>query len=341
MSVTIADVARLASVSKATVSAVLNDRPGISPKTRVKVLEVIKKLDYHPNQIARALSNKETKSIGLVIKEIDNPFFAKITKGVFDICSQQGYTVLLGSSELSPAKERECIETLIKQRVDGLIISPLQGSTLDFTYLSELISQNYPLVTLEKVQNHRTNFVDIDNAQAACQAVSYLIRQGHTRIAHFAGPGYSAHANDRIEGYKQAFIDHRLKLNPQAIIRVGSYIQNGYQKGRELFKTSHLPSAVFCYNDLVAIGLLNALEELNISVPGSISVLGFDDIEFCESVKVPLTTVHVPSYEIGQSAADLLIQQIKQRMQPLNRNITLAASLIVRKSCASIMAGEK
>ncbi|HDP99619.1 MAG TPA: LacI family transcriptional regulator, partial [bacterium] len=266
--------------------------------------------------------------------EIDNPYFARVMKGVFDVCCELGYTVLLGSSELSPAQELENIETLASQRVDGLIISPLQGADSDFTYLSDLIHDRYPLVMLGAVKNYTTSVVDIDNISAAYQAVSYLINLGHTEIAYFSGPTYSAHSFDRLQGYQQALIDHKLPIRKDFIINVGSYIENGYQSGKKFYsRQSKRPSAVFCYNDLVAIGLINALIESNIKVPDQVSVIGVDDIDICGSIKIPLTTIHVPAYEIGRKASELLIRQIQNSDQLLNEKIILKTRLVQRNSC--------
>jgi len=335
MKITITDVARIANVSKASVSAVLNNKPTVALQTREKILKVIKKLNYRPNEVARSLSSRKTRSVGLVIKEIDNPYFARVMNGVFDACCEKGYTVLLGSSELSPAQEFQSIETLTHQRVDGLIISPLQRFDSDFTYLADLIHERYPLVMLGTVKNYSTNIVDVDNVSAAYQAVSYLISLGHTEIAYFSGPVYSAHSFDRMEGFRLALIDHKLPIRKDYIFEVGSYIANGYQAGKKFFsKQSELPSAVLCYNDLVAIGLINALLELGITVPEQVSVIGFDDIDICESVKIPLTTIHVPAYEIGRQASELLIRQIQDSDQSFNEKIILATKLVERNSCS-------
>jgi LacI family transcriptional regulator len=229
----------------------------------------------------------------------------------------------------------QSIEALTSQRVDGLIISPLQDQEMDFTYLADLQREKYPLVTLGTVKNYTTNVVDIDNVSAAREAVNYLIELGHTEIAYFAGPSYSSHSTDRLAGYQQAFMDRNLPIPKNFIQQVGSYIGNSYQVGKEFFsQQNNLPTAVFCYNDLVAIGLINALLELGIPVPDQVSVIGFDDIDICESVKVPLTTVHVPAYEIGSKAAELLIQQIMNTGEIINEKIILEAKLIERKSCA-------
>lgn len=334
---TISDIAKLANVSKSAVSIVLNNKSGVSEKTRSKVLEIIEKYNYNPSQIAQSLVVRETKSIGLIIKEIDNPYFAKLMRGVYDQCSHYGYSVLLGSSELSADRETEIIKTLVSKRVDGLIISPLQGEESDFSYLHNLLNDNYPVVVLGIITNYSTNFVDIDNIKAAYDAVTYLIQHGHKKIAYFAGPVHSGHGQRRLEGYKQAMIDHNLQIDKNYIIQVEPYAPNGYEAGKELFsKKIELPTAVFCYNDLVAIGLINALTEIGIDVPNSVSVMGFDNIDFSKYVKIPLTTIQMPAYDIGKSAADLLIKQINNSTAPLFEKVILEHKIIERNSVSEI-----
>lgn len=335
MPITITDIARMANVSKATVSAVLNDRPGISHHTRERVREIIEKVHYKPNQLARSLTQRHTKSIGLLIKEIDNPYFSKIMKGVFDSCMDRGYTVLLGSSEQSPAKELQSIETLVSQRVDGLIIAPLQGEDVDFDYLSKLIREKVPLVTLGEVTNFKTNVVEVDNVEGAYKAVSYLQSLGHEKIAYFSGPSHSAYSYDRLEGYRRALLEWQFQLKQDYILQVGPYIENGYERGKAFFgSVADLPTAVLCYNDLVAIGLIDALLEMGIDVPGEVSVIGFDNIDICDSVKVPLTTVDVLAYQIGKTAADLLVEQISEPTLPLNKKVVLEPKIVIRQSVA-------
>jgi DNA-binding LacI/PurR family transcriptional regulator len=191
------------------------------------------------------------------------------------------------------------------------------------------------VVVLGEVKNYSTSRVDIDNIKAAYDAVSYLIKLGHRRIAHFAGPVHSGHGQKRLEGYKQALIDNNIPINKKHILSVEPYILSGFKAGIELFsKNSKLPSAVFCYNDLVAVGLINALLELKIRVPEKVSVIGFDNIDFSKFVKIPLTTIQMPAYEIGETAATLIINQITNSSAPLNENIVLEHKLIERNSCA-------
>lgn len=334
---TISDIAKLANVSNSAVSIVLNNKTGVSDKTRAKVLEIIKKYNYTPNNIAQSLVAKETKSIGLIIKEIDNPYFAKVMKGVYDASSELGYSVLLGSSELSLEKESEIINIFLNKRVDGLIISPLQSERANFSYLSNILNANYPLVVLGNIQNYLTNTVDIDNYKAAYDAVTYLIKLGHKKIAHLGGPLHSGHGQKRLEGYKQAHIDNYIPMNNAFIVAIEPYTTYGYKAAVEMFSTNdEKPTAIFCYNDLVAIGVIEALTKLNIKVPEKVSVVGFDNIEFSGFVRIPLTTVQMPAYEIGKSATNLLIKQITNAPDQLNENIVLEHNLIIRDSCARL-----
>ncbi len=334
MTLTISDIAKLANVSKSAVSIVLNNKPGVSDKTREKVLEIVKKYNYNPSQIAQSLVARKTKSIGLIITEIDNPFFSKVMKGVYYTCSEAGYTVLIGSSELSPQKEKDIIDNFKSKRIDGFIISPLRGEGVDYLYLSNLLKENFPFVMLRNVSNYAINLVDIDNFKAAYEAVSYLIKNGHTEIAYLAGPPHSGHSIERLEGYKQALIDNAIKIRDEFIIEAGSYLADGYRTGKKFISSlKNFPSAVFCYNDLVAIGFINALNEFGIEVPSKISVMGFDNIDFSEYIKNPLTTINMPAYEIGKTASNLLIEQISNSDRFLNKKVIIEAELVERESC--------
>ncbi len=330
---TIDDIARLASVSKATVSAVLNDKPGVARLTRDRVAAIIDRFNYQPSHVARSLSVRSTKSIGLVIKEIDNPYYTRIMRGVFDACSRRGYTVFLGSSELTFVQEEKSIQAMVNQQVDGLILTPLQGGNRDITYLATLIARKFPLVLIGEVKNLQTGVVTILNADAAYEAVSYLIQQGRRDIAYFAGPATSMHNDERYEGYRRALAEHELAISPRYVREAGSYFEGGRKEGLELFGgPGEKPTAVFCYNDLVAIGLINALQELKIRVPEDVAVIGFDNIDFCRYANVPLTTIENPAAAMGEAAADLLIGQIEQGDRFVPERITLNARLIKRSS---------
>jgi LacI family transcriptional regulator len=333
LKITISEIAKLANVSKSSVSLVINKKAGVSAKTREKVLRIIEKYNYNPNEIARSLAGRETRSIGLVIKEIDNPYFARLIRGVYDACLQLGYLVLLGSSEHLPEKEAETIKTLISKRVDGIIISPLQREDFDFSSFPDLLQEKFPLVVLGTVSNSTIRIVDIDNLKAAYDAATYLIQKGHRRIAHLAGP--TAHGRIRMEGYKQALLDHNIPIERSLIGHVEPSVSSGYKVGKAMFAGNpEPPTAVFCYNDLVAIGLMNALHELEIDVPGSVSIMGFDNIEIDNYLRIPLTTIEMPAYEIGMAAAKLLIRHIGARSSNHVERIILEHRIVERESVA-------
>jgi LacI family transcriptional regulator len=335
--ITIGDVANMAGVSRATVSSVLNNRSTVAATTRERVLEVIHKLNYQPNQIARSLSVRKTMAIGLVVKQIDNPYFTKVMRSVLEFFSEREYTVLLGSSELSPEKEKESIKTLLRQRVEGLIVSPLQGQGTDLSYLSRLIQDHMPLVLLDKVLNIPANVVEIENAIAAEEAITHLIRLGHRRITYYAGPDYSLHNVERLNGFHQAMMKNGIQILPSSVRKAGVYINDGFHAAMEQFSASgDKPTAIFCFNDLVAIGVMNALSELKLRVPDDVSIIGFDDIEFCNVARVPLSSVRVPALDIGRAAAKLLIKQIENRGKNLNEVIELKAPLVLRASCTKL-----
>ena len=236
MPLTINDIARLGKCSKATVSAVLNEKPGISRATRERILDIVKKYNYKPSQLARSLYTQKTRTIGLVIKEIDNPFFAKLMRGVYQVCAEHDYTVLLGSSELSVEHQRESIDALKSQQVEGIIISPLYGDDVNQQLLFDIQTDRCPVVLLNDIGLKEMACVGIDNRKAAREAVAYLIANGHTRIGCLAGPEHSINAAERVKGYKEALDAAGLPREADFIKRAGSTIEDGYRTGKAVFQ---------------------------------------------------------------------------------------------------------
>lgn len=337
MKLTISDIAKLANVSVSAVSIVLNNKPGVSKKTREKITKIIEKYNYNPSQIAQSLASKETKSLGLIVKEIDNPHFSKVMKGVYDTASKYGYTVLLGSSELDNDKEAEIINTMLSNRVDGLILSPIQNDEINFKSLANLLNDEIPLIILGMIDNQSVNSVDIDNCKAAEEAVNHLIKLGHRKIAYFGGPPHSGHAKKRYLGYQLALNENGIPLNDQFIYNVGPNIEDSFQIALDLFsKKSDLPTAVFCYNDLAAIGVMSALEKLGINVPEDVSVFGFDNIDFGKYLKIPLSSIDLPAYRIGEEAVKLIIEIIQSNSTISNKKVVLDHKVVRRNTCAVV-----
>jgi len=336
---TISDVAQQAGVSKATVSAVLNDKGTVNQSTRDRVLEVITRLNYRPSSLARRTGADRAKSIGLLIKESHNPFYAEIITAARRRANADGYTLLVASSEGEYDSERRIFELLRAKDVDGILVNPVFDENADLSPLFELKRRNFPLVLLEEIKGVRASLVDIDNVNATRLAAKHLIDLGHTRIAHFAGPHYSIQSEQRAAGLRRAFSESSLMFRDQMVVRAGARLEDGYRTGLEFFRTVPIedrPTAVICFNDLVAIGLLRALRELNLAVPGEVSVVGHDDIDLLSYLPLGLTTVHIPKRAMAEVATDLLIRHIESREPLAPRRVVVDARLVVRESTCDL-----
>jgi LacI family transcriptional regulator/LacI family repressor for deo operon, udp, cdd, tsx, nupC, and nupG len=336
---TINDVARLAGVSKATVSAVLNDTGTVKRSTRERVLSVIESLNYRKSGPDRRSTGQQVRSLALVIKEIDNPFYGEVITGARAAADDAGYTLLVMSSEGGHEAERRAVELLQRKEVDGLILTPVLDGDADLSHLFELKRRNFPFVLLEEVRGVPGSLIDVDNAEASRRAVEFLIGQGHTRIVHFAGPGYSSHSQERIDGVRRACSGSHVIFTDQDVVRAGAHLEDGYRAGLAYFRerpAAEHPTAVTCYNDLVALGLCRALAELGLNVPGDVSVIGFDDVALLDYLPLRLTTVRMPKGEMGRLAAQLLIRHIESREAVPPEKVYLEAELVVRDSTRAL-----
>lgn len=336
---TITDVAALAGVSKATVSAVLNNKAVIKEATRRAVLRAIDELNYRPSRSARRRFRPASgKSITFIAKESQNPYYAEIVAGIQKVAGEKGYLVSMSSSERQYELEHQIVEQCMEREVTGLIITPILHDDVDLSHLFELKRHNIPFVLLEDVRGVRASLVDVDNVIASFHAVMYLIERGHSDIVHFCGPHYSQHSQERIEGVRRAFSESHLRFTDSTIISAGDSPDAGYEAALGFFTERHgsLPTAVTCYNDLVALGVLKALGELGIAVPEEVSVIGFDDLDILRFFPLPLTTVRVPKFEMGRRSAELLIAQIEKQNHAQPEKVSLPAELIVRATTRSL-----
>ncbi len=334
---TIHDVASRAGVSIGTVSAVINRKDTVSRSTRRNVLEVITELNYRPRAAARRrLQASVEKSIGLVVKEIQNPYFGDIIIGAQDAAAEAGYNVLVSHSGRNYALEQQLVQLLVAKDVDGLIINPLLDANSDLSHLFELKRHNIPFVLIENVKGLQASMVDVDNVEAEKAAVEYLVGLGHKHIVHFSGPPYSMHSDERIEGVRRAFSARELVLHEQDVLVGGATLEEGYKTGLDYFRDNTAPpTAVACYNDLFAIGLMRAVLELGLRIPQDLSVVGYDDIEMASYAPVPLTTVRVPKKEMGRHAAEMLIRSVNAANGKDIEKMIIKADLVVRGSTAA------
>jgi LacI family transcriptional regulator len=339
--VTIDDVAHLAGVSKGTVSAVINQKKTVNPETRDHILDAIKKLNYRPRASARNLRKEraEPPAIGLLIRRLDNPIFAEMAIGVMDYCTERGYLLYIASSEGDHLYEDTVTDSFADKDIKGALISPIIDGTTEIEHLFKLKMLNFPFVLLENIKGIKASIVSIDNSGAIKDAMKFLMANGHSNIVHFAGPESSYLTAKRIDGFRQAFSESPFTFKNNMIVAAGSRLEDGYRAAMEYFKDrrrDEYPTAIICFNDLVAIGAMSALSELNIRIPEDVSVIGHDDITFARYTPVRLTTVRIPMRELGRKAAELLIDSI-EASEPLPvTTILLPTELIVRDSTRSL-----
>ncbi|WP_435103618.1 LacI family DNA-binding transcriptional regulator [Arhodomonas sp. AD133] len=306
--VTIADVARRAGVSTATVSRALKQPDRVSEATRERVQAAIDAVDYVPNSLGRNLRTQRTGTVVLVVRDIGNPFYLEIFRGVEAAARERGLSVLMGHTENDAERERWYFDMVRERRADGLI---LMTGKLPPGFRVTARSTRVPIVVaLEYLEDVRLPTVRIDNVAAAREATAYLAGLGHRRIAHVSGPTPELMSRDRLDGYRAGLADAGLAGDEALIVRGDYSMAAGREATARLLALEPPPTAVFCANDEMAMGVIAAAREAGVEVPAGLSVVGFDDIVFARNFSPPLTTVAQPRQEIGQRALELLAAQL-------------------------------
>lgn len=303
--ITYSDIARLAKVSKATVSKVLNNKPGISQATRQRVLKSCQKLGYTPNLIARSLRLKKTHSIGLVIPDLMNQFFSEFSKGVQLHAQERGYTVLLGDSFEDEEKEKLLVETFISRQVDALIVI----STVPKPEYINRVS--VPLVFADRFVEGAKYFVSSDSFTGGFIGTDYLIKTGRKNIMIISGPQRFYTNKQRVSGCKEALLKHTDKgINFRFLEVENVSVDTGIELGKKILEEGNIPDAIFALSDLLAVGMLKALRK-NFSIPDQLSILGFDNIRECEYVSPEISSVHQEKFQMGVEAAKMVIDCVE------------------------------
>ena len=338
--VTIEEIAKKAGVSKGTVSAVLNEKNNVKASTKENILQVMKALNYRPKGVARNLKiGNAGKCIGIIVKELNYPFFTTIAEGAKEFARSRGYSLIIASSDYDLGSEKRFTDLFSAKDIRGAIIAPILEGKSEIEHLLKLKMLNYPFVLLADVKGITANVVEIDNKRAIKKAVEYLINRGHKKIVHFAGPSESAHTVDRIDGFRDAINESTLVFKKEMIIPIGAHHEVSYERTAKYFKSRNrkdYPTAVVCFNDLQALAVMEALKDLRIKVPKDISIIGNDDIHCAGIYSMPFTTIKSPQREIGQKAAEILIRNIESpNLIPIER-IVLDTELIIRKSTKRI-----
>ncbi|TOM88444.1 substrate-binding domain-containing protein [Vibrio parahaemolyticus] len=328
---TMKDIAKLAGVSTSTVSHVINKTRFVSEEISERVNNAAKELNYYaPSALARSLKVNRTQTIGMLVTTSTNPFFGEVVKGVERSCYHKGYSLILCNTEGDNERMRQSINTLLQKRVDGLILmcSSLEGERID-------VFERYPdipvvvmdwgpmLFTSDKIQDN--------SLRGGYLAAKYLIDCGHTEIGCITGPLIKHQAQMRYEGYKRAMNEAGLEFNANWIIESDFECEGGYQAFKKMAERGTLPSSIFVSNDMMAMGVINAANELGIKVPDDLSIIGYDDIHIAKFMSPSLTTIHQPKYRLGQAAVETLVRRLDDKSNEA-QVVQLEPTLVVRNS---------
>ena len=327
--VTISDVAKLANVSKATVSRVLNQNPQVKKEIRERVLRAIDELGFRPSAIARNLATKRTNMIGLILPDITNPYFPVLARGIEDAAHRLGYSLFISNTDNDPKLERKYINDMVAQQVGGIV---LISSSLDDRTVHELTRLEIPIVLCDRlIPGTPFPAVLIDDFKAAYEAVTYLIKQGHARIAHLAGPNNVNSSENRKRGYVQAMLDAGL----EPFVSIGEFnFESGVQQAAFVLEEFD-PTAIFASNDLLALGAIQEIQRRGRRIPEDVAIIGCDDISFSRMSRPTLSTISIPVYQIGVTAGEILDQLIKGvSVEP--KTIIVEHRLILRESTGGV-----
>jgi len=327
--VTISDVAREAGVSMMTVSRVLNDKADVAAETRLRVLEVIRQLGYRPSRLARSLVTKRTNTLGLVVPDNANPFFSDLARGVERSADESGYIVYLCNTDEDPKRETAILRSLEERRVDGVVLC---SSRLEDEELAAAL-QGYGAVVLvnRQLSAESVSAVWVDDELAGRLAAQHLLLSGHRRIAFLAGPLASRSGRLRRKGFQSELSAAGVSCPPEWMPHGAPTVEGGTTAAYQVLTCQPAPTALFCFNDLVAVGALLACTELGLGVPHDVAVVGADDIPLAALVTPALTTVRVPRYELGSQAVRLLLEQVAGQAGG-GQEVVLKPELVVRDS---------
>ncbi|WP_432408958.1 LacI family DNA-binding transcriptional regulator [Wukongibacter sp. M2B1] len=333
MKITIKEIAKMAGVSTATVSKILNKKDkNISDSTRQKVLGIVKEHNYIPNTIARSLVTRQTKTIGLVIPDIANPFFPELARGAEDKANESGYNIIFCNTDDNIEKEEKYINMLIEKMIDGIIFTQSAKRTMGFKNLN---LRSTPIVLIDRDMELEgvVGKVLVDNFAGAYEGVSYLLDKGYRKIAFITGALTTDTSVNRLNGYKNALIDFGILYDDEYVL-AGEYKSEwGFKAIEQLVNKETDFDAVFCGNDLIALSVIKALKNYGKAIPEDVGVLGFDDIYMSKFIEPELSTIRQPNYEMGYKAVEILINILENPTgKNIERKLVLNTELIIRKS---------
>lgn len=326
----IKDIARAAKVSHATVSRALRDSPLVNPETAGRIRQIAHSMGYRPSAVARGLVTKKTKTIGVVVTSIADPFNAEVLSGIEETANDHGYSVFLANSNADPARELKVVHSFHERRVDGILVP---ASRVGALYLPLLAQLQAPIVLINN--QHPGEFVHsvmIDNLTASREATQHLLQLGHKRIAYLGDQFGFQSDTERYSGYRQALEQADLPFRPELVAHGDGKAEGGGQAMEKLLALSEPPTAVFCYNDMSALGALRVIRARGLSVPADISLIGFDDLFIASYTDPMLTTIRQPKQQMGRMAMEILLKLFAGSLP--TTNIQVQGELIVRESTA-------
>ena len=328
---TIRDIAKMAKVSHTTVSRVLNNAPRVREETRRRILELVSILDYRPHARARAFASKRSHLLGLLVSDISNPFYAELARGIEDKAHEKGYNVIFCSTDEKSERMKTYTNLMMDAGVDGLIFASVH---LHEPVTEKLIDERFPVVLVNrKLSGSSYNYVICNNIQGAYEITEHLINLGHRKIAIITGSSNLSTGRERLQGYQKALKNHGIDFNQNYVIQGPFKRETGYEAAKKLLTMKDGPRAIFAGNDFMAIGVIDAIEELGMNIPEDVAVVGFDDTEFASHLRTKLTTVSQRKYEMGNLAVQILIDYIERKQKNYIHKVILEPKLVIRESC--------
>lgn len=325
------DVAERASVSVTTVSHVINQSRPVSDELRGRVLAAMEELGYQPNTLARSLRRGETHTIGIIIPDSANPFFAEVARGIENTSFEHGYSVILCNTDNDLERESLYTDVLVKKQVDGILFV---AAGLSAENIQALQKRGIPLVIVDRqVSGVEVDSVLTDNVQGGLLATRHLIELGHNRIGCIVGPSDLTPSAARITGYQQALNEAGISYDEALIVKGDFQYESGFEAANKLLSMDDSPTAIFAFNDLMAVGALSNALERGLEIPTDLSVVGFDDVRPALYANPPITTVRQPKYEIGVLATQMLLERMHDPTLPPRTHV-LETQLVIRHSTA-------
>ncbi|WP_249963507.1 HTH-type transcriptional repressor PurR [Histophilus somni] len=331
---TIKDVAKMAGVSTTTVSHVINKTRFVAKETEQQVLQAIKNLNYSPSAVARSLKVNTTKSIGMIVTTCETPYFAEIIHSVEELCYRQGYSLFLCNTQNNPEKIKNHLDMLAKKRVDGLLVMCAEYTQNSLDLLAAF--KDLPMVVMDWGPfNENTDLIQDNSFSGGYIATKYLIDNGHKDIAIISGELTKTTAITRYQGFEKAMQEANLTINPDWIMEGFFEPEDGYECMNKILVQDKLPTAVFCCNDVMALGAVSAIGEKGLKVPDDISVIGYDNIHASRFFSPPLTTIHQSKSRLGVQAINLLFKRISEKGKE-HEIIEIYPELVIRKSVKTL-----